>query len=1036
MNQKTRLRLAPFIAARKDRQGFVLTTCRNGDLRSQPESGFSRLVFLIRECQARERSQHLRLLVFAFLSLRWVGRRQEIERRARGAARTLQRMAVSFLLPALSLWWALSFISSPARAQATDFSPYEGKPIASVKVQSVSKNLSAPEEQLRDIIDIRQGEAFSLAKIRGAIRKLYTTGRASDVSVSASVAGAGVELTFTFTPQAKVASVAFLGTPVFPSDVLLSRVSTLDRGARITDRNLSLASSELAVFYRENGYYRATITPSVALDATGANGTVTMNVSPGDPTVVSEFRIEIRSQAISAAELLEHVTGKPGEVFSRTQLQQDVDAIKALLFSRGFLDAHVDDPAVQYDSSENEVAISITGAAGLIVNVEVSGYELSKKKERELLPILTDGGLEDYVLEDGRRKLYDYVQRQGYFFASVEYEVLRPGSDRATVEYKVDKNQRYRVREIRMQGTIHLTVDDVRAELRSTVGGPFRRGLTSREYLQRDSELIARKLAEQGYRRAAVRERRLGFKTGTEDLVVTFVVDEGALSRIASVDIAGNTEFPAEELKRSVAVKPNDPFSQVALNKGTESILAKYGAEGFVTTSVEIEAQELEPGSIAVTYNIHEGPRVSINRTVVFGNRVTRRSAINRYLSFRTGELLKLEDINRSEQDLYSTGAFKEVKITTEPVGQAESGPKRTEKHDVTVSVVEASTRQIVYGFGYQSDDGPRGIFEISSVNWLGTLTTLSFKTRDSRREQLSQVSWLNPRPARFRMPLLLSFLYQRQNEVSFDNTRLTALAQLERRFGASNLLFLRYNFEKVDIFDVRSSRDLFFNSENVKLGRLSATLIRDTRDNAFDPSKGAFSSIDASITARWLLGNAQFSRFFGEHQRFYRLPKTRNAVYATDLRIGLAVPYGSATSLPISERFFAGGATTLRGFAFQQAGPRDTLTIPATGEVIVDPKTGRPKTGPIGGNALIALNNELRFPIFNPIGGVLFSDTGNIFKTASAVRLDGMSQTIGFGLRVRTPLGPLRLDFGYLVTAPPPGFKRGQFHFSFGQAF
>lgn len=928
------------------------------------------------------------------------------------------------------------FLAANANAQVSDFTVFQGKTIASVRVRSTAAALASPEEQLLDIIGINRGEAFSAEKIRSAIQKLYSTGRASGASASARITDDGVALVFTFTPQVKVAAVAFSGTLNFPPDVLLARISSLDRGVRLTERGLQSAKRDLAAFYRENGYYRATIEPSVALDATGTSGAVTLIITPGEPAVIREFKVSIAASALSADELIAQTVSKPGEVFSFPALQRDAGAIRDLFFSHGYLDARFADPVVQYDDSANKVSVRLSGVAGPAVQVTVSGFDLTAKKQRELLPILTEGGLEDFVLEDGRQKLYDYVQRQGYFFADVSYTIKRPDPSHAGVEYNVGRNQRYRIKEILLQGTTHLAIDDIRNDLRSAVAAPFRRGLTSREYLQRDSQFIVRKLAEQGYRHAAVRERRLGFRTGTEDLVITYVVDEGPLTRIGEIEITGNSRFATPELEKLLVVKNGDAFSQLLINKGTENITAKYGSEGFVGMSASVEARETQPGLVALTYNIHEGPRVLINRTLIRGNRITRQSAIARYLSFRSGELLKLEDINRGEQDLYSTGAFKEVKISTESIGSTPSGDAATEKHDVTVSVEEAKSRQIVYGFGYQSGDGPRGTFEISSVNWMGTLTTLSFKTRDSRRDQLAQLSWLNPRPAHIRAPLLLSVLYERQNEVSFNTTRLTGLAQLERRFGTDTLLFLRYNFEKVDIFDVTSSRDLFFNSDNVKLGRLSATFIHDSRNNVFDANAGSFSSLDASVTARWLLGNAQFYRFFGEHQRYFKIPGAKNLVYAADVRAGVAVPHGAATTLPISERFFAGGATTLRGFAFQQAGPRDKLTIPATGQVIIDPATGRPKTGPVGGNALFVLNNELRFPILSALGGVFFSDTGNVFKTVSAIKLNQMSQTLGIGVRVRTPLGPLRLDFGYLLTTPPPGFSRSHLHFSFGQAF
>ena len=141
---------------------------------------------------------------------------------------------------------------------------------------------------------------------------------------------------------------------------------------------------------------------------------------------------------------------------------------------------------------------------------------------------------------------------------------------------------------------------------------------------------------------------------------------------------------------------------------------------------------------------------------------------------------------------------------------------------------------------------------------------------------------------------------------------------------------------------------------------------------------------------------------------------------------------------MPISERFFAGGARDLRGFDFEQAGPRDPVQArDADGNPLFD-ENGNPVTvlRPVGGNAILTINNELRFPIYELLGGAVFSDTGNVFRRVKDFRPQDLTQTFGFGLRLSTPVGPIRIDFGYLAFNKPSGLPRSQIHVSFGSTF
>jgi outer membrane protein insertion porin family len=163
-----------------------------------------------------------------------------------------------------------------------------------------------------------------------------------------------------------------------------------------------------------------------------------------------------------------------------------------------------------------------------------------------------------------------------------------------------------------------------------------------------------------------------------------------------------------------------------------------------------------------------------------------------------------------------------------------------------------------------------------------------------------------------------------------------------------------------------------------------------------------------------------------------------RDTVYSISARVGLASPFGGAQTLPISERFFAGGARDLRGFGFEEAGP--SVLVPERnndGEIIRD-ANGNPllELSPLGGNAVIVLNNELRFPIWKIFGGQVFSDTGNVFRRVRDIKLGDMTQTLGFGFRIKTPIGPVRLDFGWLVANKPEGIRGSRIHFTIGQTF
>ncbi|HXU08169.1 MAG TPA: outer membrane protein assembly factor, partial [Blastocatellia bacterium] len=289
--------------------------------------------------------------------------------------------------------------------------------------------------------------------------------------------------------------------------------------------------------------------------------------------------------------------------------------------------------------------------------------------------------------------------------------------------------------------------------------------------------------------------------------------------------------------------------------------------------------------------------------------------------------------------------------------------------------------------------------------------------------------------------PALISIFARRLGEREFGTDRYTINLQLEKRLSLDFIIYLSYYFERISIFDQNPDlpiSEIQRNAQPIRLGRIGPSFIRDKRDNKFDPTAGNQTLGSLFFAASALGGNEQFVKFFIEHDRFYAVPRFRDTVYSFSVRLGLASPFGGKQTLPISERFFAGGARDLRGFGFEEAGPQQPVRKrDVRGNLVLD-SNGNPilVASPLGGNGLLVINNEVRFPLWGPIGGTLFSDTGNVFARVRDMKPGNITESVGFGLRLKTPVGPIRFDYGFIVLNKPPGVSSSHKHFTIGQTF
>jgi outer membrane protein insertion porin family len=1090
---------------------------------------------------------------------------------------------------------------------APDLSRYEGRTVESVdlSVEEASLDESALAE-LRARLRVSPGRPFSAVLVRDSLQALFDTGRVADARVEAhDAAGAAgpdgrppVALRFVIRPQVSVAGVEFAigadsGAEI-TEDELRSRVTLLEPGKRLTEQSLRENADAVQAYLRDRGFYRAEVTYDRSLDPTRTRATVVFNVRPGPPTQLEAFNIDITGlDPASLVAVRRELKLQPGAHFTQAALGEDVARIRSAVIEGGHLAPRFEEPDIRLDSAANRISVTLRGTVGPHVEVRVEGYALDEKRKRELLPIEREGTIEYSAIIEGARRVRNRLQDEGYFFAEVtptcavtpplappadalgtaadfdQCELLNPeelANRNVTISYDVARGRRFKLTDIRIEGTDRLSVADVSADLRSQTANAlgiipllgYGRGYTSEEALEHDRRIVQARMVDLGFRNADVSVRQ-GVTLASDNIIITFAVREGPLTRVVDVETRGNQIYtagqlrdvrcPADPLPGESCLIKGGPYSRTAARADGERLRTYYVRNGYVEADVQPSIDELPPAAngdqqVRLVYQVTESDKFFINHIFVNGLVQTKKEAVLDAIPLREGEVLRGDDLAESERVLLNTTeAFRQVLIRTEPAADAPGGFKR---RDVIIDVQETKHITTEYIVGFSTDTGALGGFELRDTNLFGKLRQGAIRTRFSKQQQLARFEYTDPRFRRYSYksfaPLTFSLQYQRDTSVTrfFRSTidrgtngivqRFDANGNLIDEFGQSvsgpsinrftiNLetqrdlqlerspsgaqrkrttVFLRYNYEDVRLFNIGSLllAPVLRPDHVVRLSRFGASFARDTRDRQFDPTRGDFLTADYALALKPLGGNLSFSKLNLSYRRYRTVNRLRDTVLAASVQLGLASIFNppdrnangvideSDRRLPISERFFSGGATTLRGFSFEEAGPRIVAPfctfgpqpspvpnpnpppafLPACGtfrDQKGQPVTINPFTVPIGGNAMAVVNLEARLAVTRNLQAVPFYDGGNVFDTVRDLFHPGnceagrdpnfcqkWTHTVGLGLRLKTPLGSLGADWAYLLNPPEfvvPQFgggtaihrlKNSQIHFRFGQTF
>ncbi len=584
----------------------------------------------------------------------------ERENHAHGDTHISRTVWIFCLLPTACC--LLFFVT--AFAQVGD---YEGRPVSAVEVvlEGTPADASAQAE-LKAMLKIVVGSEYSAVNARQSLHDLFASGRVSSARVEISEAQPGggrltpIRVQFIIQRQVVIAGVtlrlgATTGTPI-ARDEIRARLNLLEPGRRFSLTAIERNADEIQTYLRDRGYYNATVEHSEIPDPSDVSGTrrvVVYTITPGPQAHIGTFDIDITGFDPSAVRPLLKL--QPGAPFTRDLLGDDLNRIKQSLIAKNYMAPRLEDPRVEFDAEKNEINIKLEGKVGPLVEVTFPNYNLKESKQQKLLPIKREGNLDYSVLDEGARRVRNDLQEQGYFFAEVTpvctvtpptsgtvdngtketCENLNPSElDGHTIKiaYQVNLRRGLRLTDIRITGTNKLTIEDILPELKSRKAssfaflpflGGYGRGFTSTTLLEQDDRTITALMNDLGYRRADV-DVLQGISPTGDDLIITFQVTEGPLTRIAEIDVQGEKVFPEDRLRQEITIVRDAPYSPSQVRADNDQLLNLYAREGYIEAEVRPSVDDLPAKGgdeqVRVVFNvIKEGAKAIVNDIIING---------------------------------------------------------------------------------------------------------------------------------------------------------------------------------------------------------------------------------------------------------------------------------------------------------------------------------------------------------------------------------------------------------------------------------
>jgi outer membrane protein insertion porin family len=709
-----------------------------------------------------------------------------------------------------------------------------------------------------------------------------------------------------------------------------------------------------------------------------------------------------------------------GDRFDFAKWQRDRDRLEELYRSRGFYEARI---RARRIADGDGVVLEYVIDRGPETRIEVRGWTLPDDVRARIVQRWSAALFDGFLERDATTIVRDHLAREGSLAPTITATVRRAaGEGVATLDLAVDPGPMV---PSRLEFTGNDGITEARLyEAARTVGT-----LTAWLDAPGFARVIESLYHDEGFLSAEVHVAPPEVSRGTS--VVRVDVREGPRFLIGDVGLTGADALADKGLREALGIAAGSPYSASAVTEALGRVDGHLRQSGFLASRTTVDAIVLpEASQVDLRVTVEPGPQ-SILRSVIVEGADPEKPLVARAITLTPGAPVDRRALGDTRRQLFDSGVFRGVEIDLQPV--AADAPSSTAPVDATTQLVDAHIRllerpkyRLRYGFAYNDDVVAQDVREQSvglaadfeRRNLFGGGGNAGVAARLRRDQQIGRV-FLGANRF-FGTPLRSTVFLERSRtefnpESEFASVATVTDLSLEQAYSIRRRLEVRYGYAYGQSRTVSRNQ-----SENegidvaVRAARLTTSALVDRRTDPFDPAGGWFASSNLELSRPSLGSDLSFLKGFLQFYQFQ--PVRRGMVLASAVRMGLARTYDDQ-DLYVRERFFAGGATSVRGYRQDDLGPRSILGDAA------------------GGAALLVFNEELRFPVYRWLRGVGFVDLGNVYDSVGEISLGDLQVGVGAGVRLDTPVGLFRVDFG-VPANPRPFDPKWKIHFGLGHAF
>jgi len=702
-------------------------------------------------------------------------------------------------------------------------------------------------------------------------------------------------------------------------------------------------------------------------------------------------KVEISgNNKIETAAIIQQIKSKEGSPYTEANITADIKTI----FKMGFF---LDVSASATDTPEGKIVTFTVVERGLITDIQIKGNKkLSKSDIMEALTIKTRENLNREKIKSDIVKIKSLYDAKGYYNAEIIDEVEQDGQKDYRVILNITENDKIYIKKINFEGNEAFSTKELKKMMTTAEKGILSffddKGILNRDQLKQDVGKIHSHYFNSGFINAQISEPDVTFDK--KGLYVNIQIQEGKRYKFGAIAISGDPLKKAYgDLFASLKIKEGDYYNREKLVKDIDVLIQACNDEGYAYADVnpKIDIQD-EKQLVNVDYQIIKGELIFINRISISGNTITRDKVIRRQLSVVEGDLYSSTKLKESYASLNRLRYFEEVDF------QTEKGAER-DKMNINVRVKEKNTGMFMIGAGYSAAEKAVIMAQISQNNFLGYGQQLSLKASLGSSTNNYELSFIEP--WLFDIPLWSKANVWKYT-AEYDSYELDTYG-FGLTFGyplwEKIVGYVGYSFSSNDII----IKDLTTAPANIKkqegertTSAVTLSFVRDTTDDAMLPTKGTRANV--SVMYAGLGGDVKLVKYSAGLSAYF--PLFWDMVFITKGRMGYIQNLDdSIDRIPIYEKYVLGGITTIRGMRY--IGPINGGTSDVE-----------------GGTTMMLFNLELVFPLIKNAGmmGAVFYDAGNAWNYGGAYKFDDLRQSVGAGIRWYSPIGPLRLEYGYPI--------------------